>query len=62
MQYLRMKYLRMKELASVSDLLDAAAEEIEITDEEEDEAEDIEILAEENLESLAPAPRSKHQK
>ena len=40
------------ELASVSDLLYAAAEEIEITDEDEDEAEDIEILAEENLESL----------
>jgi hypothetical protein len=39
------------ELASVSDLLDAAAEEIEITDEEE-----------ENLESLAPAPRSETSK
>ena len=50
------------ESASVSDLLDAAAEEIEqITDEEEDEA-DAEILAEENLESLAPAPQSELSK
>jgi hypothetical protein len=50
------------ELASVSDLLDAAAEEIEISDEEEDEAEGVEILAEEKLESLAPAPRSETSK